>query len=191
MSYEQHQPPPVVSGPAQPFAEPAPPWVPPPGKRNRLWLVLAGVAVLLVVIAGTVVFTLTLTGDELKVGPTALAAPDLGEVLPDPTPTPAAVVTPGIGDFELTPKITDKECFGSAGCNVSFRIDLVYSGQTLDDDTTWLVTYEVTGIEDGPMIGSLELTGSTFSAQTETVSTTSQKSKVSIKVTDVQKSGSD
>ena len=46
---------------------------------------------------------------------------------------------------------------------------------------------EVGGVEDGPMVGSLELTGTTYEASEESASTTSSKKKITIKVTSVNK----
>jgi hypothetical protein len=110
----------------------------------------------------------------------AIAAP------PEPAYTP---YKPKPSDFELSAKITDKECFGSAGCNVTFRVDVAYNGiQTLDDDATWLVVYEIYGVEDAPQVGNFELTGTKISGTEETMSTASSKKKITLKVTSVEQS---
>lgn len=101
--------------------------------------------------------------------------------------TPAPTQTPKISNFEATPKIVEKKCFGSAGCHVTLRVDLAYDGLLLDPADSWLVIYEVRGVEDGPLVGNLTLTGRDYTSQEEFVSTTSSKSKISIKVTDVRK----
>jgi len=52
--------------------------------------------------------------------------------------------TPKPSDFKLTPKILKKTCFGSAGCNITYRILVDYVGTgTLDSSKTYEVTYEV------------------------------------------------
>jgi hypothetical protein len=201
---------PPQPGPDQhptPYSPGGPAYPPPPGqtiaaapgkKRNPLWWILAGVAALAVVIGGTVAFTLAassniepargLTAWEQEQQQAANEPSVTDEALPDPT-TPAPSYTPTPSDIKLKPKVIDKECFGSAGCNVVFKVDLTYGGSALDEATTWLVTYEVTGVQDGPMIGSLELTGETFTASEEITQTKSSKSKITIKVTDVDKVG--
>jgi hypothetical protein len=189
-----------MNQPTDPYL-PEPTQPPAPRKRARLLLIIgAAVALLLLIIGGTVAFTLAAVGkDNIAAKPAAQSAWDREqqkraaeepaiEALPDPT-EPAPVITPAVSDFTLKPKITDKQCFGSAGCNVEFKVDLTYGGSPLDSATTWLVTYEVTGIEDGPMIGSLELTGDTFTGDTEVVSMKSSKSKMTMKVTEVAKVG--
>lgn len=94
------------------------------------------------------------------------------------TPTPAS--------FTVTVKVLKKKCFGSAGCNVTYRIAPEYTGGALDPAVTWLVTYEVHGVEDGPAVNTFEVTGDEASFEAEELaSTKSSKSKLSVKVTDV------
>ena len=47
----------------------------------------------------------------------------------EPEPTYAdATELPAPEDFEISVRVTEKQCFGSAGCNVSFTIDPTYVG---------------------------------------------------------------
>jgi hypothetical protein len=105
---------------------------------------------------------------------------------PSPEPEPEPVVyTPTAEDFELTVKTLEKQCFGSAGCNVTFRIEVGYGGPTLDPATTYEVIYEVTGGED-PLINTLTVTGDSYEVdQEESLGTTSSDAELSAKVTDV------
>jgi hypothetical protein len=107
------------------------------------------------------------------------------EATSEPTPGP----TLNASKIKLTPKVTDKQCFGSAGCNVSIKVEMAYNGPDLSEDETFEVTYEVKGGEDGPIIGTFEVTGKTYSEQEESLSTRSKNTKLSIKVTDVEKVG--
>jgi hypothetical protein len=190
------QQPPVVPGSSPPgYGPPVPgqPYAPLPPKKP--W---GGGKVTLVVLGAIVGFCL--------VGAVALAI--LNDVLPShraaapgsrvvatsgtqgtdaPADTPEATATPKAADFKLTPKITRKHCFGSAGCNVDYEINLEYSGPSLDDSDTWVLTYEATGDESGPVTGQLEVTGTKYSGETQTVSTPSTSTKIKIKVTDVEK----
>lgn len=167
---------------------------PQPPRKNRLWLILAAVTGLFVVIAVTAGITVA-----AQRGSSPAASKTSGQSAWDreqqvgaattPDPTPAAAATPAASDLELTLKTTDKQCFGSAGCNLTVKVNLGYDGPTLSADDTWLVTYEIRGVEDGPLIGSFEMTGDQYTVNEESVSTKSSKSKVTVKVTSVEKVG--
>lgn len=93
---------------------------------------------------------------------------------------------PNAADFKVTVKILEKQCFGSAGCNITYRISPNYLGAPLDPSVTWLVTYEVSGVEDGPQVNTFEVTGdeARFDAE-ETASTATSKAKLTVKVTEI------
>lgn len=77
---------------------------------------------------------------------------------PDPLPTKGAHV-PTVKDIVLKVKVTKKQCFGSAGCLVDFRIDtLTYNGEDMGTDKTYEVIYEVKGLKD-PYTNTLTLNG--------------------------------
>lgn len=187
MSY----PPPVTPG----YTQQPPPgdWTPPaPKGRGPLpWLV--GALVVAVLVVGGLIAVLVNGGNE----PTAGASPTPplpqdpcgGGICQTTTQPVSTGYTPKPSDFILTPKITDKQCFGSAGCNVDLEVKMTYAGAGLSDDDTWLVTYEITGDESGPIIGSIEVKGDTYEINDESLSTKSSKTKISIKVTDVEKRG--
>jgi citronellol/citronellal dehydrogenase len=105
-----------------------------------------------------------------------------------PTPTEATYVTPKASDFEVTLKILSKECFGSAGCNISFRPSLAIGIPTssLDPTITYDVTYTVTGDESGPMIETFAVTGDQYTQPSENqASTPSSGTVLRAKVTAV------
>jgi hypothetical protein len=182
---------------------PQPVWppqqVPAPRRKSRLPMLIGGVFALVVVIVATVIATIALSGGSQ---PTAAPKPASAGALPvdqcggglcDAEPT-AAPTTDGpavtAADIKLTPQVTGKQCFGSAGCNVTLKVKLAYDGPALDPDGTWLVTYEIKGGDDGPIIGSFEMMGDrTYEVNTEIVGTRSSKTKVTIKVTNVEKVG--
>lgn len=65
---------------------------------------------------------------------------------PDATPEP---YEPRKSDWKVGIKILSKKCFGSAGCNVEYRIVPDYVGtRYLPESGTIEVTYDVTGAED-------------------------------------------
>ncbi|MEV0386604.1 hypothetical protein [Nonomuraea sp. NPDC050643] len=99
--------------------------------------------------------------------------------------TPEPTNTPSASDFKISIRILEKACFGSAGCNITYRIKPSYSGPDLTSDQEFTVTYEVRGGED-PQINSFEMTGEEASfASEEFISTSSSASKLRAVVTDV------
>lgn len=93
--------------------------------------------------------------------------------------------TPEPSEFTIGIRILKKTCFGSAGCNVTFRIKPSYNGIPLPDDQELTVTYEVRGGED-PKVNSFTMVGTEaeFDAEEHT-STPSSRSKLRARVTDV------
>jgi hypothetical protein len=188
---------PNVPGPPPPSESlllPQPPSAP---KKRRLWLILAAAAGLFILIATIIGITLGATSGTPRTSTaTGYNAEDQQRQLDEtpaeePTTEPAATAaTPQVKDIALRAKITEKKCYGyGAGCNVGFKVEAEYIGPTLSPDDTWLVTYQVNGVEDGPVIGSFEMTGDQYTVNEEFVGTKSSKSKITIKVTDVEKVG--
>lgn len=66
--------------------------------------------------------------------------------------------TPTPGEFTVGTSVLKKECFGSAGCNVTYRIKPGYTGPILDSSQSFTVTYTVLGGEDQQQ-GSFTITG--------------------------------
>ncbi|RZU75494.1 hypothetical protein EV384_4038 [Micromonospora kangleipakensis] len=113
------------------------------------------------------------------------AAPTTAAPTTAAAPTVAAYDTPTKKDFKLAVKILRKKCFGSAGCNLTYRIDVTYTGSGLDPSKTYEVTYEVRGGED-PMVNTFEVTGDTASVQQEEDGGTKRSGdKLTAVVTDV------
>jgi hypothetical protein len=107
---------------------------------------------------------------------------------PDETTEPPAPTygVPTKADFKLTLKQLTKQCFGSAGCNVSYRVLVKYSGPALDPEATYDVLYRVAGGEDGPVDNRLTVNdGQSSVDEEEMVSTSSSKTKLTVTVTDV------
>lgn len=113
-------------------------------------------------------------------GETAPEGSEVADSEPEPElPKPA--------DFKIRVKILEKQCFGSAGCLVTYQIDPTYEGTAeTPDDRTISVIYEVRGGEDGPQINTFTITGDTaeFDAE-ESISTTSSSQKLTAKATEV------
>jgi len=190
--------------PNYPPPPPPPPWGPPPpaaAAGNGNWFlrhkILTGVAVLIV---GTAVAG-ALGGDEPDSAAKAPAAKQAAAAAPSTkapavvqTPSPAPPVEPAIyeptkRDFDLTIKTLEKRCFGSAGCNVTFRINLAYGGEPLDPEKTYEVTYSIRG-GDEPLTNTLTITGEKYQRDSEEfIGTKTRGAKLSAVVTDVEESG--
>lgn len=97
-----------------------------------------------------------------------------------------AAVPPDPSEFALGVIVTEKQCFGSAGCTVTFRIDPKYVGAR--EVKSLEVTYEVSGGED-PLINTFTIdeNGTAHYDGEETLRTPSSKSDLTAKVTSVRK----
>ncbi|MBB5786723.1 hypothetical protein [Jiangella mangrovi] len=117
----------------------------------------------------------------------AVAPPPRPQPEPEPEPT---YYEPTPEDYLLTIKVLEQTCFGSAGCNVSYRIEVtsLYLGE-VDPNATYELTYEIQGGED-TRINTLEITGDRYSVdEQEMVSTPSEDTELAAVVTDVSKRG--
>lgn len=88
-------------------------------------------------------------------------------------------------DLSLSVKITSKQCFGSAGCNVEYQIKATLL--TTDEfNAPCDVTYEVRGLED-PVTSTLTIVDSTTFRQDswQFGQTSSSSKKLTAKVTEV------
>lgn len=87
----------------------------------------------------------------------------------DPTPEPLAFTKE---DFNLRLKILDKQCYGSAGCNVTYKVVPVYAGTDLSDldGQTIDVTYRVTGPES-PEVHTISFDGASYDQEDFSTST--------------------
>lgn len=120
---------------------------------------------------------------EAKLGGTTVTAADA-------PPKPSFDAT--AADFEIDVKILKKKCFGSAGCNVTYRIVPKYVGASdLPDTGTIEVTYEVRGLEDGAAVNTFTIEAGEASYDSEeTGQIETSKTKLTGKVTDVTYSAS-
>jgi hypothetical protein len=192
----------------------SPPYIPPeiqPGpaefieRKQRRWPWFA-VAVFLVTLVGVGTFALLTTSEEpapvrQQAGDVRIGGACTGEGSRSDTiggdrvqctsgrwvsaePTEAPIVTPDLSNFELTVKVKEKQCFGSAGCHVTFEVNLGAAVEP-DDAATFELTYEVAGPEDGPLVGTMEITGNQYTVEEHFVSTPRKSTKLAVKATDI------
>jgi hypothetical protein len=148
-------------------------------------IITAAVALVLGVMLGGASDTSTTPGPTTTVTKTTAATPS--ESTEDPTDTSSFHTTKS--DWKATLKITDKQCFGSAGCNVDVRVKIGYYGDSslIPEDATIELTYKIKGASDGAVIGSTTVTNQTeYDVNTESVETRSSSSKLSVEITDVE-----
>lgn len=111
---------------------------------------------------------------------TAAAVQPVVEPEPSPTATPQPI------DFTIVVKVLKKSCFGSYGCNITYRIKPGYFGPDLTDDQEFEVVYKVTGGKDGPQINSFTMTGTEASFDSkEFLTVPSSTTKIKARVTEV------
>jgi hypothetical protein len=164
----------------------------PPKKKSKLPWILGGIGALVVLCLGGVVLIGVTAEPDAK-------QPAAGNVAADvktDTPAQAAaeqpqvetkVEAPKAKDFKLTVKTLKKQCFGSAGCLVDFRIQVAFNGDplSLNASKTYEVTYEVKGAED-PITNTFTMTGDSAEVQQEeSTQTPKSSSKLTAVVTDV------
>jgi hypothetical protein len=67
--------------------------------------------------------------------------------------------TPTAADFAIGIDVLSKQCFGSAGCNLTYKINVTYKGLTsMDPSKTYTVVYDVAG-GDSPITANFTIHG--------------------------------
>ena len=119
-------------------------------------------------------------------GSDAAQAEAVGSEPPIADPTVEDTFAPTAADVTVPLKILSKRCFGSAGCNIEFRVQPTYSGDTIPEGKTVEVTYEIVGADD-PYSNTFTLEpGDQASVQeSEAVSTARKSTTLTAKVTSV------
>lgn len=98
----------------------------------------------------------------------------------------AAAALPVAEDFRIGTDVLEKQCFGSAGCNITFRISVQYVGP--NDPNSTEVTYEVLGGTD-PLINTftIDANGDALVDSEEFISTPSADAELTAKATRVRR----
>lgn len=81
----------------------------------------------------------------------AVAVPSVDYTNQTPPPRPS--------EFVIGVQVLQKQCFGTAGCNITYHINPEYVGSTPISGRSLTVIYEVTGGKDGPQINNFTLSG--------------------------------
>jgi hypothetical protein len=161
--------------------QPTTPTLPAKPRRRWPWIVTAVAALIIGIAIGS---SGESAGTTTDTSPPATVVTDAGA---EPAaPAGPNYYEPEADDFELTVKTLSKECFGSAGCLIDFRIELAMTrtGVTLDPALTYELTYEVTGGES-EYVNTLTIDGDEYSTdESESISTPSDRD-LTVKVLDV------
>jgi len=180
----------------QQYNYPPPPYIPPKKKRHPWRWIALGVILFVV---GTVASVAAGSSGKKTAAPpahTTSSAPSSTSaaaiqppILEQPTDTTPAYVTPTKGDFQVTLKVLSKECFGDAGCNLTYRAKLSQSLPTgaLDPDITYDLTYVVHGDESGPQTETMYITGDQYEQPSEGLAQTpSSGTRLTVTVTKLE-----
>jgi hypothetical protein len=182
--------------PAPDSPPPLPPQAPTPtSKKNRTNAIIIGAAVAIIAtIITTGIIVAQATNDDSKPAATSTASRAPDEDVAEPATEESERTYPELtpADFTMELRTTERQCFGSAGCNVTVEPILSYVGEWngVDPDAVYSITYEIRGDESGPVIETAELSDETSLSYTPTsISTVSSSKKVSVEITDVVKQG--
>lgn len=93
------------------------------------------------------------------------------------------VFSPTADDVKLSIKVYKQECFGSAGCLITFKVKVdVVTPDKWDPNNIYTVTYRITGGKQ-PLISSAEISEGRYRPDSEeTIQVPSESSKLKAKV---------
>jgi hypothetical protein len=188
------QPPSYPEQPVQPGEAPA---AVAPAERKRLSnrVVIGAAAAVITAVIGTGIIVVQAVDNDDKPAATAsspTASITAEPITDEPAMEPTYYVDLHADSFTITLRTTRKQCFGSAGCNVTVEPSLAYLGdsENIDPDATYDITYEIEGDESGPVIGTAQLSDRTTLNYTPSlINTASSGTKVSVRITDIMKRG--
>lgn len=182
-------PPPPTSSPPPP---PPPPGLAPKKSHTNLIILGAAAAVIAVVVATGIVVVQS-SNDDSKPAATHKASASTADPASETTEEAAPTYVDLDADsFAIDLKTKSRQCFGSAGCNVTVEPDLtlMVDSSSVDPEATYEITYEIKGDESGPVIETAELSDQTSLNYTQSlIQTASSATKVTVKITDVAKQG--
>lgn len=129
--------------------------------------------------------TVPTDGRPISEATTSSSAPSSSSSTPEAEQSPT-YITPTKKDYVLTVKTLSKHCFGSAGCNIEFRLKVGYKGEgAVDPSKTYEISYKIKGAED-PFEGTITVTDGKYDTEeSQMVSTSSSSIKLVPVITEV------
>lgn len=171
---------------------PVPPSSPSSTRRRPVIGAIVGAVIIAAISSGTTAMLLSGSGGEAAApkstsATSAHAAPSEGPTESTEEAEETYNDSPTLNDFALFMKTTKKQCFGSAGCNITVEPNLSYvSATSLDPKKTLSITYEIDGDESGPVIQTMELSDrDQLTYDSVSLTTAGRSTKVTAKITDV------
>ncbi|MYX95726.1 hypothetical protein GT045_13115 [Streptomyces sp. SID486] len=171
-----------------PSASPPPP-LRPKNSRTNLVIIGSAVAVIAAVVATGVVVVQATDNDSKPAAVETPAEEVTNAASDDPAPRYAGIT---VNSFTIKLRTTKRQCFGSAGCNMTLEPSLTYLGDSasINPHAVYEITYEIHGDESGPVIETAELSRQTRLNYTpSSISTASAGTRVSVEITDVALQG--
>jgi hypothetical protein len=146
--------------------------------RSRIAALVSGAAITL--IASTACSD-AIAGEAAPAGdgPAAVAATTTTTDTPDPL---------DLDDFVATLKVTEKQCYGyGLGCDMTAEptLEYVHDLETLEN-RTYSVTLTIAGDQSGPMITTVDATGTQYDVMPVFLTTAGPRVTPTAKVTDVE-----
>lgn len=175
---------------------PIPDFPPPPPApaKSRNWVIIGSAAAVIAAVIGTGVFVVNSRdgGSKPAAATTSSSTPTEDTVTAAAEETEPSYDVVDEDSFSIELRTTKRQCFGSAGCNVTVEPEVTILGdsEAIDPDAVYEITYEIRGDESGPVIETAELSDQTsLNYRPSLIQTASSGTKVSVKVTDVVERG--
>ncbi len=185
----------------QPYQSPQPPVPPAPVAKKPSPLTskpVIGIAALIVgLVLGTVVgggsgktpTSVAGAAPTVTVTATETATYEATDGSTDDGTDSSSTGTVSKSDFAIKLKVTAKQCFGSAGCNVTTKATVSYvgSGSVSDLPSSITITYKIKGAED-PYTATIEMEDGEYSPDIANIGTRRSSDKLTAVITDVESS---
>ncbi|WP_030349092.1 hypothetical protein [Streptomyces sp. NRRL S-1022] len=173
---------------------PAFPPPPPAPKKSRTNLVIIGsAAAVIAAVVATGIVVVQSGHDGSKPAATAKASAPAEEATPaSAEESEQTYATVDADSFDIELRTTKRQCFGSAGCNLTVEPKMTFLGDSgsIDPDAVYEITYTIRGDESGPVIQTAELSNQTSLNYTPSlIQTASAGTKVSVSITDATEQG--
>ena len=170
------------------YYAPPPPVQPPKKNRHLIRKSVIGIGGAAVAIAVISIASGTNGGKPHKTTPTTPQRSVQTSFTPPPVSSSPTFLVPTKDNYRISLKILTKDCFGEAGCNVSYRPQLTetFAQGSTDPSVTYDVTYVVSGGQSGEQIDTIQVTGDQYQSTDGFTQTASSTTKLTVKITDVE-----
>lgn len=160
----------------------------PAGKAGRRWLHWVAYPAVLVVGMGIGAASAGAGDDDAgasAAGSSSSSAGTAAQPAAELPTEPAEPAAPVIDDYQVKVKTLSKHCFGSAGCNVDVRLELVLVGAQAEGQAAE-ISVTVSGAEDGDTVETINVDeDGKYQAPEVSLSTPRSGTKVKAKITEV------